>query len=267
MIYNVSFPKIGVNLKINPVAFDCGGFSVKWYGIIIAIGFLLGFFYIIKRCESFKIKKSDIENIVIFSSILAIVCARIYYVIFYPGDYYIKNPSKILLINEGGIAIYGAVIGGIIAIFAYCKIKHLNIYSVLDVMSLGLVIGQTIGRWGNFTNQEAFGEVTDFLLGMSSENTQGLAVHPCFLYESFGCLLCFLVLHFYSTKKKFEPGKIFFIYTAIYGFIRMLIENLRTDSLFIPNTNLKVSLVLSAVVFVFSVLILKFKYKSGSIKK
>lgn len=261
MIYNVSFPKIGLNLKINPVALNFESFSVKWYGIIIAVGFLLGFFYTIGKCENFKIKKCDFENIVIFSSVLAIAFARIYYVIFYPGDYYIKNPSKILLINEGGIAIYGAVIGGIIAIIIYCKVKKLNILSVLDIMSMGLVIGQTLGRWGNFTNQEAFGKTTDFILGMSSENTNNLAVHPCFLYESVCCFLIFIILHFYSKKNKFKPGKIFFIYTASYGFIRMFIENLRTDSLFIPNTNLKISLIVSGGIFVISVLILKFKYK------
>ena len=264
MIYHVSFPKLGINLKINPTLFSFAGITVKWYGVIIAFGFLLALLYIVKRCQSFGLKKNDVENLVLFSSAVAIICARIYYVVFYPGDFYAKNPSKILLINEGGIAIYGAIIGGFLATLVYCKINKKNFFATLDLMSLGLLIGQCIGRWGNFVNQEAFGGVTTLPWGMMSENTCGKTVHPCFLYESICCLICFLVLHFYTLKKKArKPGKIFFIYTAYYGIIRAIIESLRTDSLIIPGTNLRVSQVLAVAAAAVSIIILKLKYRTS----
>ena len=261
-VYNISFPKLGINLKINPVAISFGSINVRWYGILISLGFLLAFFYIMSRCNDFKIKKEKLENLVIISSITAIICARIYYVIFFPGDVYLRNPWKILCINEGGIAIYGAIIGGLISTFIYSKISKINFYNVLDLMSLGLLIGQFIGRWGNFTNQEAFGTKTNLPWAMMSENTLGESVHPCFLYESLGCLTFFIFLHFYTCfKKNSPPGKIFFMYTAFYGILRASIESLRTDSLIIPGTFLRVSQLIGITAFVISALSLYVKYK------
>ena len=245
-IYNVSFPKLGINnLKISPIAFNIGNTSVRWYGIFIAVGFILGLLYILKRCTEFKLKKSNIENLVVICFIFSIIFARLYYVIFYPGDYYIKNPLKVFCINEGGIAIYGAIIGGFIAAWIYSLVSKRNFFSILDLMSMGLLIGQSIGRWGNFTNQEAFGSETNLPWGMVSENTLNIAVHPCFLYESLGCMIVFFILHVYSyNQKNLYPGKIFLLYMLTYSSIRVIIEGLRTDSLIIPGTCLRISQVL-----------------------
>lgn len=263
MIYNVSFPKLGINLRFSPVAIDLGAVVIRWYGVIIAFGFALALTYVLARSESFGIKKSDTENVSLLATVSAIVFARIYYVIFYPGDFYLRNPLKIFSINEGGIAIYGAVIGGFLAILIYCKVKKKDFLSVLDLMSLGLLIGQAVGRWGNFMNQEAFGCETSLPWGMVSEKTGGIMVHPCFLYESLGCLLCFVFLHFYTLRKKHTPGKIFLIYTAYYGILRALIESLRTDSLMIHSSSIRVSQVLGLVLAAISLLIIKFKYKTS----
>ena len=162
----------------------------------------------------------------------------------------------IFIIPEGGIAIYGAIIGGFLGVLVLAKIKKKNLCSVLDLMSLGLIIGQTVGRWGNFVNQEAFGTETTLPWGMMSENTFFKIVHPCFFYESLGCFACFLFLHFYSLKIKYKPGNIFLIYTMLYGLLRALIEGLRTDSLILPGTFIRVSQLLSIILFISSIALL-----------
>ncbi len=248
LIYHISFPKLNIHINLSPTAFTFLGFSVRWYGIILATGFLLGYWYALKTSKKFGISKEDISNLAIISSFFAIICARVYYVLFYPGDFYLKNPSKVLMISEGGIAIYGAIIGGVLSILIFSKIKNINVWNLLDIMSLGTLIGQTIGRWGNFVNQEAFGVETNLPWGMMSENTAFKTVHPCFLYESIGCLLIFILLHFYkNSKSKVKEGNLFLLYTLLYGILRALIENLRTDSLMIPNTNLRISQVLAII--------------------
>ncbi len=260
MNYNILFPKLGINLKINSIAFTIGFVRVHWYGIILALGFSLAFFYVSKRSRDFGIKEIEIEKFTLITSVVAIFSARLYYVIFYPGDFYLKNPHKILFISEGGIAIYGAVLGGMLTLCILSKLTNKNLGSILDLMSLGLLIGQAIGRWGNFINQEAFGCHTDLPWGMLSENTFGDTVHPCFLYESLGCLACFIFLHFYSLKGKFKPGKIFFLYMLIYGCMRILIEQLRTDSLLIPHTSMKVSQFVGILISLISLFVLWTKY-------
>lgn len=265
MIYNVSFPKLGISLKINPILFSFSNITVRWYGVIIALGFLLAFLYIMKRSNDFGFKNEQIENIIFITSISAILSARLYYVIFYPGDFYIKNPSKILCINEGGIAIYGAILGGLLALYFMSKRAKMNFLSLLDLMSLGVVIGQTIGRWGNFVNQEAFGTVTNLPWGMSSENTLNQTVHPCFLYESLGCLLCFIFLHYYSLRQKHSKGNIFLMYMIIYGIIRFFIEGLRTDSLIIPRTSIRISQVVSMLIIIISILSIHIKNRKKHI--
>lgn len=245
LIYHVSFPNLNINIALNPIAFSFANTKIYWYGIILAIGFSLAYLYVLKNSKRFEISKNDISNLTIVSSICAVICARLYYVIFYPGDFYIKNPSKIFMINEGGIAIYGAIIGGILSILIFAKIKNLNAWRLLDITSLGVLIGQFIGRWGNFVNQEAFGTTTNLPWAMASENTLFEAVHPCFLYESVGCFAIFIFLHFYSLhSKKLKAGDVFILYMLLYGILRSLIEGLRTDSLMIPYTNLRISQVL-----------------------
>ncbi len=257
IIYNVLFPQLGIELKINPIIMFIGNWPVRWYGVLIAVGFLLAFFYLMGRRSEFELSKDEVEGLTFTISVCAIICARIYYVVFYPGDFYLRNPQKILLISEGGIAIYGALIGGFVGLWAVSKKIKKNFFSLLDFVSLGVPIGQAVGRWGNFFNQEAFGVATSLPWGMISENTLGQAVHPCFLYESLGCLICFIFLHLQSRRaKNLYPGKIFLTYTAFYGLLRACIEGLRTDSLIIPGTDLRVSQVLAIILFLVSVVIL-----------
>ncbi len=256
ILYNVSSPKLGIYLTINPIAFKAGPFFIHWYGIIIALSFLIAFLYVNRKADKFGLNQSDISDFTLISAVCGIIGARIYYVIFYSGDFYKENPMKIFMISEGGIAIYGAVIGGFLGIYLTAKIKRKDIKSVLDVMSLGLIIGQAIGRWGNFVNQEAFGTETNLPWGMMSENTFFKTVHPCFLYESLGCLICFVLLHFYSSKTKFKPGNIFLLYLLLYSALRALIEGLRTDSLIIPGTSVRVSQFLAVLLFITSLILL-----------
>ncbi len=259
LVYRVSFPKLGINLNVNPIALKIGNLSIHWYGVIIAVGFLLAFFYTLSRRREFYLSRENVETLTLSASICAIIFARIYYIVFYPGDFYLRNPSKMLCINEGGIAIYGAIIGGFLAILVTSKIIKKPLFSILDLMCLGLLIGQSIGRWGNFVNQEAFGTSTTLPWGMMSENTFGEMVHPCFLYESLGCLVCFIFLHIYSLKFKFFSGQIFLMYMALYGILRALIEGIRTDSLLIPGTSLRISQILGLLIFFASFIILTTK--------
>lgn len=251
-IYHVVFPKLNLSFEINPEIMSVGNMSIKWYGVILAAAFLCAFFYVFFKSEDFDIKKENVYDITFAATIPAILGARLYYVAFYPGDFYIRHPEKFLAISEGGIAIYGAIIGGLLGTIIICKIKKLRILKVLDLLSLGVVMGQAIGRWGNFVNQEAFGECTDLPWGMMSENTSFQAVHPCFLYESLGCAVIFLILHFTLPKLKSTPGIVFMTYSMLYGALRFMIESLRTDSLTIPQTDIRVSQLLALLVCVIS---------------
>ena len=256
IIYHVSFPKLKIFLEISPIAVNFKNISIYWYGIIIATGFLLGYLYVNKRSNEFGVSYSELSDFIITSSVTGIIFARIYYVLFYPGNFYKEHPQKIFMISEGGIAIYGAVIGGMFAIWVMSKIKKKQFLSVLDLMAPGLAIGQAVGRWGNFVNQEAFGTITSLPWGMSSENTSFLTVHPCFLYESLGCIFIFFILHFCSHSLIKKPGNLFLIYTALYGLLRSFIEPLRTDSLVIPNTQIKISQALAILLFLTSTVFL-----------
>lgn len=266
-LYHVSFPNIGINnIVIDPVAFAIGPIKVHFYGITLALGFLLGFIYVYTRAEEYKIKKDKLADILICGMICGIIGARLYYVVFYPGDFYIRNPIKALCISEGGIAIYGGIIGGLIGVLISAKIKKVNVLSVLDLFSVGLIIGQSIGRWGNFFNQEAFGSITNLPWGMKSENTLSKLVHPCFLYESLWCLLGFIFLHIYSKKSKDQKyGRIFNLYILWYSFGRFFIEGLRTDSLMFIG--LRVSQILSFVLFLLSLWVIIYdKFISKNVK-
>lgn len=251
-VYHISFPKLNLNFELSPELITAGSISIKWYGIILATAFLCAFFYIFYKSKNFGIKQENVYDLTFASVVPAIIGARLYYVAFFPGDFYIKHPEKIMAISEGGIAIYGAIIGGVLGAILICKIKKLPILKALDLLSLGVVIGQSIGRWGNFVNQEAFGEYTDLPWGMMSENTSFQTVHPCFLYESLGCLAIFLILHFAISKLKSTSGEIFLLYSMLYGALRFMIESLRTDSLIIPNTTIRVSQLLALLLCIIS---------------
>jgi phosphatidylglycerol:prolipoprotein diacylglycerol transferase len=253
-MYNVSFPKLGISTKINPVAVTIGNINIYWYGILIALGILLAIMYTSNRARDFKINQSKYLNAIYISIISAIIFSRLYYVIFYPGNYYKNNPSKIFNIFEGGLAVYGGIIGGIISGIIMCKINKINVKATLNLSALGLLIGQTIGRWGNFINQEAFGTTTELAWGVMSEKTNYKTVHPCFLYESIWCFMGFIILHLYSKNHGKKDLNIFLMYTSWYSFGRLLIEEIRTDSLMFLN--FKVSQILSLILLVFSLVAL-----------
>lgn len=267
-LYHVSFPKLGINLEISPIAFTMGLIEVNWYGLILAMSFLAAFGYIYRRSKDFKIDKDKLIDVVIACMFCGIIGARLYYVIFYPGNFYKINPIEIFNIHKGGIAIYGGVIGGAIGGITLAKIKNIKLLPLLDLLSIGLILGQAIGRWGNFFNQEAFGGATTLPWGMVSEETMGRAVHPCFLYESVWCLIGFFILHKYSKAKKIRSGEIFNIYLFWYGLGRFLIEKLRADSLMFMN--IKVSEYFSLGLIVLSIcafLKIKSTGKAGGNKK
>ena len=266
-IYHIVFPNLNLSFELSPDIISIGNISIKWYGVILAAAFLCAFFYIFYKSNDFGIKTENIYDLTFASAIPAILGARLYYVIFFPGDFYMKHPEKIFAISEGGIAIYGAIIGGSIGAIIVCKIKKLPILKVLDILSLGVVLGQAIGRWGNFVNQEAFGEPTDLPWGMMSENTSFQSVHPCFLYESLGCAVIFFVLHFMIPKLKSTPGLIFLSYSMLYGALRFTIESLRTDSLIIPNTGIRISQLLALLVCIISASLLVIIKMKQTIKK
>lgn len=261
--YSVSFPKLGLNFYFSPVAFEHGIFCIHWYGIIVCISFLVGIIYSFSKAKKIKVKKDSLLDVTLFSIFFSIVGARIYYILFCENfNYYLNNPIKIFAIKEGGLALYGGIIFAFLTSFVVCKIKKIEYLKVLDCASFGIFLGQAIGRWGNFFNQEAFGTKTNFLFGMCSENTTGKTVHPCFLYESIWCLLGILFLEIILRKSYTFKGKMFSLYTLIYGVGRFFIESIRTDSLLLPNTEIKISQLISIVLVIFGSTFFIFKTKN-----
>ena len=277
--YNeIRFPKMGWEFEIDPTAFTIGGIAIQWYGIFIALGLALAVLYCFPKMKRFGIDADRAIDAVLGGVIGGIIGARLYYVIFNWSDY--KSDSfkdtflAIINTRNGGLGIYGGIIGALLIGILICKIKKIRILPMLDVTVLGLLIGQGIGRWGNFVNQEAFGTNTDSFLGMTGGRIQqvinaemqvggsmyenGLEmvwsdpVHPCFLYESIWCLLGFVLLAFWSKRRKYD-GQLLLMYMAWYGIERAFVEGLRTDSLMIGS--IRVSQALSIVIFVASVIL------------
>jgi len=253
--YIIEFPGLGLTLN-PPAGFSIGSFEVRFYGLIIAIGLILGVVYALRRKTQFGLCEDDIMDGVLWIAPFAIVCARLYYCAF-EWDMYKDNPISILYIWEGGIAIYGAVIGAAIGVFIHCKfIKKISILATLDLVSMSFLIGQMIGRWGNFFNREAHGGVTDSFLRMGLINPYtgtGEYYHPTFLYESLWNLVGFIAIHFLSKKRKYD-GQVALMYVAWYGLGRAMIEGLRTDSLWWGA--FRVSQVLAAVTCLAAVIVL-----------
>ena len=243
--YIIEFPGLGIEMN-PPTGFSIGSFEIRFYGLIIALGLVLAVVYALRRKEQFGLSEDDLMDGVLWIAPFAIVCARLYYCAF-EWERYADDPISILYIWEGGLAIYGAVIGAAIGVIIHCKvIKKISIPAVLDIVSLGFMIGQSLGRWGNFFNREAHGGVTDSFLrmGLINPNTGvGEYYHPTFLYESLWNLLGFILLHFFSKKRKYD-GQVALCYAAWYGLGRAMIEGLRTDSLWWGN--FRVSQVLAA---------------------
>ncbi len=246
----ITFPNLGISINPSQVAFSVMGKDVYWYGIIIAFGFILAVIYGLSRKTEFGLTEDNILDGIFITVPMAVVFARLYYVVFY-WELYADNPISALYIWEGGLAIYGGVIGSAIALILFSKWKKVPLGPCLDLAALGLLIGQLVGRWGNFMNREAHGAVTDSFLKMGIEDSLGQVTyyHPTFLYESLWNLVGFLLLHFYSKKRKFD-GEVFAAYLAWYGLGRAWIEGLRTDSLYLFGTGIRVSQLLAAVSFV-----------------
>lgn len=238
--------------------------QIKFYGAIIAFGFLLAVLFGGRMAYKWKMSLDKMVDVLIYGTVAGIIGARLYYV-FSKWDYYGEHLSEIPKIWEGGLAIYGGIIGGILAAFVVCKVRKMNFWNLLDIACMSLLIGQGIGRWGNFTNQEAFGVNTDLPWGMWSEKVaaditrnqalyaeKGFSVdpnqfvHPTFLYESIWCLLGVLVLYLICRKARKFSGQIALCYGVWYGVERMIVEGLRTDSLYIAGTAIRVSQALSA---------------------
>ena len=247
----ISFPGLGIGWFDPPrtLPFTVFGKEIYLYGVVIALGFLLAILYGKKRCRSFGYDFDKVVDALLWAVPLAIVCARIYYVVFYWKEGgYAENPISILYIWEGGIAIYGGIIGAAIGLILFSKVEKQKLTPYLDLMGLGLLIGQLIGRWGNFFNREAYGAETDCFLRMGLLDEAGAAHywHPTFLYESVWNLIGFLLLHFFSKKRKYD-GQVFLLYVAWYGLGRAWIEGLRTDSLWLGP--IRVSQLLALVSF------------------
>ena len=241
----ITFPNLGIEIDPSPVAFTVFGKDIYWYGIIIAAGFLLAVFYMLSRAKDFGVTQDDVLDMILWAAPIGVVCARLYYCIFY-WELYADDPISILYIWEGGLAIYGGIIGGAITLLVVAKHKKIPATVLLDVAGMGVIIGQLVGRWGNFMNREAHGAVTDTFLKMGLQDVSGVVTyyHPTFLYESVWNLTGFVVLHFLSKKRKFD-GQMFLAYLAWYGAGRMVIEGLRTDSLWLGPV--RVSQLLAAV--------------------
>ena len=252
----ISFPSLGLELN-PPRSISLGPLTIHFYGLIIATGLILATCYCMKRSKQFGLTEDHVLDGVLWVTPFAFVCARAYYC-FFSWEMYADNPIKVFAIWEGGIAIYGGVIGAVIGMLIFSKWKKINFFAVLDLILIGFLIGQSMGRWGNFFNREAFGAETDAFLrmGLFNERTGAWEYHhPTFLYESVWNLTGFVILHFLSKRRKYD-GQIALGYAAWYGLGRAMIEGLRTDSLYIPGTPIRVSQLLAAVTCAAAVLLL-----------
>ena len=266
MSHLVEFPGLGLRFTVNEVAFSIGNYDIRWYGVIIAVGFFLAMGYAWRSAKKMSIDMDRLIDAVLAGTVGGIVCARLYYVIFYPGDKYWNDPIQILFIHDGGIAIYGGFIGAMVFGGLVAKWRKLPVPAVLDLASLGFLIGQGVGRWGNFVNQECFGAATTLPWGMLSDNTRAVVpegpVHPCFLYESILCLLGFVLLHFFTRKLRRYDGQTFILYLIGYGAVRFFIEGTRPDSLMLGS--FKISQLVAAAGVVAGVgLLLVFRHRKS----
>ncbi|MCI8286411.1 MAG: prolipoprotein diacylglyceryl transferase [Lachnospiraceae bacterium] len=267
---DIAFPNLGIYLQDVPKSFSVFGFQIAFYGLLIGMGVLAGLLMAVYMAKITGQNPDDYWDFAIYAVIFSIIGGRIYYVIF-AWDYYKDDLLGIFRLRNGGMAIYGAVIAAFITLFVYCKIKKKNPMLMGDTAMPGLILGQAIGRWGNFMNREVFGEYYDGLFSMQlpidavrardisdniaahiPEGANYINVHPTFLYESVWNLLVFTVLLCFRKHKKFH-GELCLVYLGGYGLGRFIIEGIRTDTLFIPGTTVPVSQVLAVLMFVFAV--------------
>ena len=256
----VSFPNLGLKFEhMSRTVFRIGSFELHWYGLIICLGMILCVVLGFRFAKKYAVKTDDMLDYLIVSIPAAIVGARIYYVLF-QLDYYKDNPAKMFAIWEGGLAIYGGIIATAIALFIATKVKKKSFLHILDFALPYIMLGQAIGRWGNFVNQEAYGRETTWLFGMTGnliarEMGEGVLVHPTFLYESLWCLLGFIFLAVYRSKWQTKVGEMTALYMIVYGAERAVVEGLRTDSLMlnIGSASIRVSQWLSVVLVVLGI--------------
>ena len=273
MMGTVSFPGLGLEFQLNRVAFHVGSWPVYWYGVIIAAGFLLAVMYCSRQAPRFGIRQDDIIDMLFFAVPLSIIGARVYYIIFYPELYRRADGSwdfgAMVRIWDGGLAIYGGVIMAVITLLVFCKVRKIKFLAFADLGSYGMLIGQMVGRWGNFVNIEAHGGPTDLPWRMGiyqyvDGTRQYMEVHPTFLYESLWNLVGLFLLIWVGKKHRKFDGQIFLGYFAWYGVGRGFIEGLRTDSLYFLNTPIRVSQVFgfatAAVAIILLVILLTRKY-------
>lgn len=269
MDYNINFPNLGIFLDHVGKNIMIGGFSIAYYGIAIAIGMLLGLVVALKRAKATGQKTDDYVDLVILGMVFGVIGARIYYVIF-SFDLYKDDLLSIFNLRQGGLAIYGGIIAGVLTVLVVTRIKKMSFGLAADTVAMSVPIGQIIGRWGNFFNREAFGDYTNGLFAMElpvsavrqNEITQKMwdntvirdgvtyiSVHPTFLYEGLWNCGVLLLVFLLRNRTKFH-GELFLIYVAGYSLGRFFIEPLRTDQLLIPGTSIPVSMVVAAVGFV-----------------
>ena len=266
----ILFPNLHITLLNVGKNINIGGFTIAYYGIIIAIGMILAMFLILHEAKRVGIKQDDMMDVFLFAIIFGVVGARLYYVIF-SWDLYKDNLISILYFREGGLAIYGGVIGGVLAILGVCLKKKLNFWKVIDLAAMGVLVGQICGRWGNFFNREVFGGYSDGLFAMGlplsgirslddvtmemMQNTykvgefEFITVHPTFLYESVWNLGVLLFILWYRKRQKFY-GELFAFYLMLYGIGRFWIEGIRTDQLKLWNTDIPVSQVVAVLMII-----------------
>ena len=286
MTRSISFPNLGIHLENVGQSISVFGFEIAYYGMIIGLGVIAGILMAVHEAKRTKQDPDTYYDLAMYAVVLSVIGARIYYVIF-SWDSYKDDLLSIFNIRQGGLAIYGGVITAIIVVFVFARVKKLSFGQMTDTAGLGLILGQIIGRWGNFFNREAFGEYTDNLLAMrlpldavrSSDVTERMRehmevidgisyiqVHPTFLYESLWNLAVLVGLLLWRKHKKFQ-GEIFLLYLFGYGVGRFWIEGLRTDQLLIPGMELPVSQVLAVVLVVvstFTIVLLRKKVRKLS---
>lgn len=242
----IIFPGLGFEVTINPVAFQLFGKNIYWYGIIIACGFLLGLMFSCRQTSRLGLLQDDLLDLMFLGVPMAIVGARVYYVLFYQELYRdgagVFQWDKAIAIWDGGVAIYGGVIGAVLAGVIFCRWRKLPFWPVADCASYGLLIGQSIGRWGNFVNQEAYGGPCTALwrMGLTKGGTY-IEVHPTFLYESLWNLAGLVLLYVLVRPRRKFDGQLFLSYILWYGLGRVWIEGMRTDSLYFFGTGIRVS--------------------------
>ncbi len=252
----LSFPGLGIGeFAVNSVAFTIFGKEVAWYGVIITLGIIMAALYVLYRAKQERVSSDDVLDVGIYTVLFAVLGARIFFVITSLEQYIGRPFWHVFAIWEGGLAIYGAIIAGAVTIFVWCKLKKRDPLVFYDMIAPAVMIGQLMGRWGNFFNAEAYGAETDIFCRMGIlQGGKWYYYHPCFFYESLWNFIGLILISLFYKKKQYN-GQIVLMYFAWYGFGRMFIEQLRTDSLAIGGNNenavwyLKVSSILGLVFF------------------